>query len=174
LDEGYYEPVRGRYKLLMESGMYQLDGLQVQGISMAHDRKGGDRFGNNIAWLWTQADIKILHLGGAAAPISLEQEILMGKPDLLFIPVGNGPKAFDPQTAKQAVDKLKPKIIVPTHYLTEAANPQKCDLLPLENFLQLMPDTPVRRIGSDTLNLTAADIPEQQTIQVFEYDFAIS
>jgi hypothetical protein len=37
-----------------------------------------------------------------------------------------------------------------------------------------MPDTPVRRIGSDTLNLTAADIPEQQTIQVFEYDFATS
>ncbi len=174
LDEGYYEPVRGRYKLLMESGMYQLDGLQVQGISMPHDRKGGNRFGNNIAWLWTQADIRILHLGGAAAPISLEQEILMGKPDLLFIPVGNGPKAFDPQTAKQAVDQLKPKVIVPTHYLTEAANTQECDLLPLENFLQLMPDTPVRRLGSDTLNLTAADIPEKQTIQVFEYNFATS
>jgi len=28
----------------------------------------------NVAWRWTQAGISIVHLGGAAAPIELEQE----------------------------------------------------------------------------------------------------
>jgi L-ascorbate metabolism protein UlaG (beta-lactamase superfamily) len=41
-----------------------------------------------VAWQWTQSGIKILHLGGAAAPIALEQKILMGSPDLALVPVG--------------------------------------------------------------------------------------
>src|SRR6476646_6043985 len=115
LDEGAVEEISGDPKLLYQPGAYQVSGLQLQGISIDHDRKGGRRVGTNVSWRWQQGGINVLHLGGAAAPITIEQKILMGRPDVLLIPVGGGPKAYNAQEAKQAVQILNPKVIIPDH-----------------------------------------------------------
>ncbi|WP_338038201.1 MBL fold metallo-hydrolase [Neosynechococcus sphagnicola] len=83
LDEGFVAGIPGNPKLLFDPGIYRVNNLQIQGIRTDHDRQGGRRFGANTTWQWTQGGIKILNLGGAAAPISVEQQILMGRPDLL-------------------------------------------------------------------------------------------
>lgn len=158
LDEGAVEILPGNPRLLYEPGSYQVNGRQIQGIRMDHDRVGGRRFGVNVAWRWKQGGLDILHLGGAAAPITTEQQILMGRPDLLLIPVGNGPKAYTPEEAQQAIEVLKPKIIVPTHYLTKAAAKGACDLVPVDNFLTLMKGTPMQRVGS-SITLSRGSLP---------------
>jgi L-ascorbate metabolism protein UlaG (beta-lactamase superfamily) len=169
-DEGAVDVVPGNPRLLYEAGAYEVGGLKIQGISTDHDRLGGKRFGTNIAWRWTQGGINVLHLGGAAAPITLEQKILMGTPDVVFIPVGGGPKAYNPEEAKQALNVLNPKIVVPTQYRTQAAKDQ-CDLVGLDNFLSLMSGTPIRR-GGDSLSIQRADLPrEGMAIQVLSYKF---
>jgi L-ascorbate metabolism protein UlaG (beta-lactamase superfamily) len=167
LDEGAVDVVPGNPKLLYQSGAYEVSGLKIQGIDTDHDKVEGKRFGRNIAWKWNQGGISILHLGGAAAPISLEQKILMGTPDILFIPVGAGPKAYSPEDAKQAIGVLNPKLVVPTQYRTAAAKDQ-CDLVGLDSFLGLMGGTPVRK-GGNSLSLGRGDIPKQMTIQVMNY-----
>lgn len=172
LDEGAIEELPGNPKVLFEPGVYQVSGIQLQGISIPHDRVDGRRFGNNLAWLWTQGGIKILHLGGAAAPIALEQKILIGRPDLALIPVGGGPKAYNPQEAKQVLGGLTPKVIVPTQYRTQAANPEACDLVPIDEFLTLMDPMTVRRANSDTITLNPGDLPQNgSVIQVMSYKF---
>jgi len=172
LDEGSVEGLPGRPKLLYEPGTYQTSGLEIQGIATDHDRVGGYRFGTNVAWKWTQAGVKVLHLGGIAAPISLEQKILMGQPDVLLIPVGNSPKAYTPEEAKAAVQMLQPKLVIPTHYRTEAADPNACELVPVDEFLSLMQGTTIRRVGSDSLTVSAASLPAQgPVIQVLSYRF---
>lgn len=163
LDEGAVEILPGNPRLLYEPGSYQVNGRQIQGIRTDHDRLGGKRFGINVAWRWKQGGLDILHLGGAAAPITTEQQILMGRPDLLLIPVGNGPKAYNPEEAKQAIEVLNPKIIVPTHYLTKAAAKNACDLLPVDNFLTLMKGTPTRRVGS-SITLSRSSLPKAGSI----------
>jgi L-ascorbate metabolism protein UlaG (beta-lactamase superfamily) len=169
LDEGAVEILPGNPRLLYEPGSYQVNGRQIQGIRMDHDRLGGRRFGVNVAWRWRQGGLDILHLGGAAAPITTEQQILMGRPDLLLIPVGNGPKAYGPEEAKQALDVLQPKIIIPTHYLTKAAAKDACDLVPVDNFLTLMKGTPIQRAGS-SITLSRALLPKTGSIiQVMNY-----
>lgn len=171
-DEGAAEGLPGQPKLLFEPGVYQLNGTQFQGISSAHDREGGRRFGNNVAWKWTQAGIDILHMGGAAAPIEIEQKILMGRPDLAFIPVGGGPKAYNSSEAKQAMQVLNPKITIPTHYRTAAADENACDIVAVDEFLALSEGTPVRRANSSTLTLRPADLPQDSSvIQVMSYQF---
>ncbi len=172
LDEGAVEEVPGNPQLIYEPGAYQFKGMQMQGIATDHDRQGGKRFGTNVAWLWTQGGIKILHLGGAAAPITIEQKILMGRPDLLLVPVGDGPKAYTPQEAKQTVQALNPRLIIPTHYRTQAADAANCDLVPLDEFLKLMEDMPVRRSKSDTVTIRTSDLPPNgSAIQVLSYKF---
>jgi L-ascorbate metabolism protein UlaG (beta-lactamase superfamily) len=172
LDEGAVEVVPGNPRLLYQSGVYQVNGTRIQGIQTDHDRLGGKRFGTNVAWQWKQAGINLLHLGGTAAPITLEQKILMGRPDVMLVPVGGGPKAYNPQEAKQAIQTLNPKLVIPIQYRTQAADPAACDLTGLDAFLTLMDKTPVRRADSDTIVVRPGDLPGNgMAIQLLSYRY---
>lgn len=170
LDAGYTDNYAG-VQILDEPGDFTtLGNLSVQGVSMPHDRVNGRRYGMNIAWVWQQAGVKVVHLGGAAAPIAIEDEILIGKPDVLFVPVGGGDKGYTPEEAVAAIDKLAPKVIVPTHYRTQAAD-DSCELGGVDEFISLMSGTPVTQ-GDSTLVLEAASLPSSEMrIEVLSYAF---
>ncbi len=171
LDEGAVENLPGNPKLVYEAGVYDFKGIKFQGIALNHDRKGGKQFGTNVAWRWTQAGINIIHLGGAAEQISLEQKILLGRPDVLFVPVGGGPKAYNPQEAQQAVQTLNPKLVIPTQYRTQAADPANCAITPVDQFLTLMGGN-VRRNNSDIITIGKRDLPSSgSAIEVLSYRF---
>ncbi|EKV01410.1 putative Zn-dependent hydrolase of beta-lactamase fold [Leptolyngbya sp. PCC 7375] len=155
-DEGFI-PEGTTVNYLDEPGAYEINGLSVQGVGMPHDREGGRRFGTNTAWLWTQAGVKVVHLGGAAAPIDLEDKILIGRPDVLLLPVGGGSKAYNATEAAAAVQSLQPKLVIPTQYRTSAAN-NSCELQGVDEFLGAMAGTPVDRVGS-TLTLQSGSLP---------------
>lgn len=164
LDEGYIDAQNATRRVLFEPGVYQLGNSQIQGIRTPHDRVNGRRFGINIAWRWNQGGLNILHLGGAAAPISIEQKILMGSPDILFIPVGGGSKTYNAAEAQAAIAILNPKIVIPTQYLNRGAT--SCDLEALDTFLKVMAPTPSQRRGSSAI-LGVNDLPKTGfTIQI--------
>ncbi|MBW4555287.1 MAG: MBL fold metallo-hydrolase [Trichormus sp. ATA11-4-KO1] len=171
LDEGAVDGLPGNPKLVYAPGVYEFQGIKLQGIPIDHDRKGGRQFGINTAWSWQQGGINILHLGGAAAPISIEQKILMGRPDVALIPVGGSAKAYNAQEAKQAAEVLNPQIIIPTHYRTQAADAAACDISPLDDFLTLMQGMTVRRSNSDSIAISSGNLPENSVIQVLSYKF---
>lgn len=157
LDEGAAIDIPGNPQILYEPGVFQFRGIEFQGISIDHDREGGRRFGKNVAWRWTQSGVNILHLGGAAAPISIEEKILMGRPDVALIPVGGGPKAYNAVEARDAMAVLNPKVAIPTHYRTEAAN-DSCDLAPVDEFLKLVQGQPVKQINYDKIAIKPGDL----------------
>ncbi|MBH8553147.1 MBL fold metallo-hydrolase [Nostocaceae cyanobacterium CENA357] len=171
LDEGVVDGLPGNPKLVYAPGVYEFKDIKFQGIAIDHDRRGGKQFGTNTAWSWKQAGINILHLGGAAAPISIEQKILMGRPDVVFVPVGGSAKAYNAQEAKQVLEVLNPKLVIPTHYRTQAADAATCDISPVDDFLTLMQGITVRRSNSDTVTINSGKLPESTTIQVLSYKF---
>ncbi len=171
-DEGYLEDLSGEPRVLTDPGIYDFENLRVQGILTPHDRQGGRRFGNNTVWKWTQGGVTIVHMGGAAAPLGVEEQILLGRPDIMLVPVGGGPKAYTAAEAVQAVQVLKPKIAIPTHYLTTVAG-ESCELSPVDEFLSLMQGTPVTRAANGSLSLRPSDLPSQgMRIQVYQYPSA--
>lgn len=170
-DEGAVEGLPGNPKLIYEPGVYDFKGIKFQGVGIDHDRKGGKQFGINAAWSWSQAGVKITHLGAPAAPLSFEQKVLFGRPDILFVPVGGGPKAYNATEARLAIQSLNPKLVVPTHFRTQAAEGASCDIAPLDEFLNAMQGTPVRRSNSDTISIGAKSLPETTAIQVLSYRF---
>ena len=170
LDEGYASELPGNPQIIVESGVYNVKGLEIQGINTFHDREKGRRFGLNVAWKWTQGGVKILHLGGAASPIGIEQKILMGTPDVAFIPVGGSAKAYNPEEAFDAMMSLKPRVMIPTQYSTKAADQDNCDLVGVDQFLNLAKteDMNVRMINSNKFSLRNRDLPKKGTlIRVF-------
>ncbi|WP_026072269.1 MBL fold metallo-hydrolase [Nodosilinea nodulosa] len=171
-DEGYLNDLPGEPRVLTDPGVYDFDDLRIQGILTPHDREGGRRFGTNTVWKWTQGGVTIVHMGGAAAPLGVEEQILLGRPDIMLVPVGGGPKAYTAAEAVQAVQVLKPKIVIPTHYLTTAAG-DSCELAPVDEFLSLMQGTPVTRASSGSLVIRPSDLPSQgMRIQVYQYPTA--
>ncbi len=160
LDEGAPSPnLPGNPRILFQAGAYTLNSQRYEGIAIPHDRLAGRRFGMNVVWKWQQAGINILHMGGAAGPIGLEERILMGQPDLAFVPVGGGPKAYNAEEAIAAIQALKPKIVIPTHYRTAAADGNACEIDGLDRFLSLVPGEQVTRISGQTLTLTPGNLP---------------
>jgi L-ascorbate metabolism protein UlaG (beta-lactamase superfamily) len=169
LDEGSLEVIPGNPKVLFEPGIYNVDNLKFQGVRTYHDQKEGNRYGVNVAWSWQQAGIKVVHLGGIASPLTSEQKILLGTPDILLIPVGGGEKAYGPEAAKQAVSDLNPRIVIPTHFKTQAAD-ESCTLVGMEDFTKLFPPGDVQVYGSDQASFTAANIPKEGTVvRAFTY-----
>ncbi len=157
LDEGALDVVPGNPKVLFQPGDYQVEGIRIQGVRMPR----GPRFGLNVGWRWRMAGVDIVHLGGAAAPITREQSILLARPDVLLVPVGGGPKNYDPAGAKAAIEALQPKLVIPTMYRTAAAEEGQCDLVPLQEFFRLFPAAILQRAVSNPLVLSAQALPSQ-------------
>ena len=170
LDEGSVEDVPGNPQIFTEPGDYLLKGVKFQGITTPHDREGGRRFGKNIVWRWNQEGVTFLHLGGAAAPISLEEKILMGTPDVLLLPVGGGAKAYNPAEATKAIDTLNPKVVIPTQYRTDAADKANCDLVGVDEFLALNQGKEIKKLNTNRIAIKPSDLPQDKTvIRVLKY-----
>jgi len=131
---------------LVKPGSYRINGLQIEGFTAPHDRFGGRRYGLATLWQWTQAGLRFAHLGGAAAPLTEEDKVLLGRPDVLFIAVGGGAKTYDGLEAAMVVRDLKPKRVIPVQYVRGTPS-RDCDQFGIQPFLDAMKGTEVRKVS---------------------------
>ena len=143
-DEGA-NVARGQF--LVDPGSYRVAGLKIDGISGAHDRIGGRRFGRSTLWRWEQGGLSFAHLGGTATRLSPEDRVMLGRPDVLIIAVGGGAKVYDGREAAEIVRELQPRLVIPVQYVS-GKPPKDCDQGGVQPFLDAMAGTPVQRRGS--------------------------
>lgn len=86
--------------------------IKITQIHSFHDDKQGSLRGNNIIHVIELEDMKVVHLGDLGCDI--DEEIL-NDCDVLMIPIG-GHYTIDAKMAKNLVDKIKPRIVIPMHY----------------------------------------------------------
>ena len=67
------------------------------------------------AFVFEMDGMCILHSGDVSEPFNEDQLQLVGHIDVLLVPIG-GRYTAGPEEAKQIIDQLKPKIVVPMHY----------------------------------------------------------
>ena len=145
-DEGYNP---NNDLMFFEPGTYEYDNLIFNGISVPHDRLNGRRYGNATVWTWNQSNFKIVHMGGAAGDITFEDQIIINRPDILFISIGGGIKSYTGKEALNIVEILNPKIIVPVHFLNTKKNIDDCDFSNEDKFLENMSQYKVKYIGKE-------------------------
>ena len=168
-DEGAVEVVTGNPQVISERGIQQSQGIKFQGFSIPHDREDGRRFGQNVAWRWTQGGVDILHLGGAAGALATEDKILLSGADIMLAPVGGGMKAYNPEEARQTVKVLNPRMVIPTHYRTDVSGAD-CELAPVDEFLALAEDLQVSQVGSDRFTVKKSYLKDSETlVRVLDY-----
>ena len=148
LDEGFNP---NKNLIFINPGTYQVKDTILNGINIPHDRFGGRRFGMATVWIWEQNNFKIVHMGGAAGKIDTKDKILLSRPDLLFISIGGGPKSYNSIEAVEIVKSIKPKIIIPVHFLTENNKNFGCQFSDENLFLNKIKGYEVEYVGKNFL-----------------------
>jgi L-ascorbate metabolism protein UlaG (beta-lactamase superfamily) len=87
---------------------------EVTGIPSDH----GEGRGPNTIFAFTLDDVRVCHFGDfGQLELYPWQEQAIGRPDLLFIPVG-GTYTIDGKTAARFAKQLAPQLVIPMHYRT--------------------------------------------------------
>ena len=162
-DEGYNP---NDQLMFVEPGVYKFEDILLNGIEVPHDRVGGRRFGMATVWSWKQNNLKIVHMGGAAGEMDKNSQIILSRPDILFISIGGGLKSYNGSEASDVVKTLKPSIVVPVHFARGKNISDNCDFSKADFFLENMQDFKVKYLGkSFEINSKRID---KNTIYIFK------
>ena len=144
-DEGYNP---NNKLMFVDPGSYQFNEIILNGIAVPHDRFERRRFGMATIWVWEQSNLKIVHMGGSAGQLDLNDKILLSNPDILFISIGGGDKSYNGQEAAEIVKVLNPKIVIPVHFLSDKENNPTCEFSNADDFLDNMSNFDVQYVGN--------------------------
>ncbi len=146
--------------LSMREGEVRIGPVTVKGVKLYHDKMNGRLRGEVIAYLVEVDGIKFLHLGDLGHTLTDEQAEALGKPDVVFVPVG-GTYTIGPHEAKEVVDKLDPPIAVPMHYWVPGL---QLPLRPVTDFLALIKDRKVERLEGREAEITSDSLGEKKVL----------
>lgn len=116
---------------------------EILAIAAEHDDVAGTKRGPNTIFCFKLAGLRLCHLGDyGQARLRPAQERAIGEVDVLFLPVGGGP-TVGVEAAVALARTLRPRLVVPMHYRTEALN----FLEPPDAFLDAL-DAEVERLDA--------------------------
>ena len=123
LDHNAVEAVTGDPVVIRSTaGTHESPVGDVIGINSEHDNQAGTKRGPNTIFVFTLDGIRIAHFGDFGQDgLRPEQMAALGSPDLIFLPVGDGP-TVGPEQAEVIIGQLAPRWVVPMHYRTERIN----------------------------------------------------
>ncbi|MBP8718242.1 MAG: MBL fold metallo-hydrolase [Candidatus Atribacteria bacterium] len=134
-----------------------------KGINSYHDSVFGEYRGNNTIFIIKTDEMVLCHLGDLGHLLDRGQLEEINQVDILFIPTG-GYYTINHIQADQVIEQIKPKIVIPMHYKTDAI---KWSIDPVSFFLDKKQN--VKIIKEKTLSIDYQSLPEKTTIYVLNY-----
>jgi L-ascorbate metabolism protein UlaG (beta-lactamase superfamily) len=132
--------------------------VSVYVVPAFHDKSSGMQRGKNAIFVFRVDDICIAHLGDLGHLLTPDQLKMMGKIDILLVPVAGGFYTVTASEAREVTKQVNPKIAIPMHYWWEAA---------VTEFTQDMPR--VKTSNSSVLKVSKPELPKQTEIFVLSY-----
>jgi L-ascorbate metabolism protein UlaG (beta-lactamase superfamily) len=163
-DHNYVRGVKGKpvvFKGLVNRESHK---MEFRGILSYHDSIYGSLRGQNTIFVIKADELKLCHLGDLGHILISDTLAEIGDVDILFIPVG-GYYTIDSSQATQVIKDIKPKIVIPMHYKTEAI---KFSIDPVEVFLSDKEN--VKILESNEFEITEDTLPKNTQIYVLQYE----
>ena len=161
-DHNYTKELKGNYKIVDKTGVFELGGISIKGFPSYHDKDKGAKRGDNIIFTFRMDGHSLCHLGDLGHALTNNDIEAIGDVDILFVPVG-GNYTINGKEASELTKKLNPKIVFPMHYKTSQVS------LPLdgvETFLMYMKNA--SKIDSNTLTISG-EITESLSVKILNY-----
>lgn len=135
-------------------GEYEISGVYLKGVHSFQDPKESKTQRENIIFHITWNGIRLCHLGNQGTKLTPAQLEKVGEVDVLFVPVGSK-EGIDAKKAKEIVEQMEPRVVIPMTYHTEGS---KAELGPLQPFLAAMGAKSVEPAESFTFK--RSELPE--------------
>lgn len=132
-DHDYVKAVGGNPRVIDGAGSYDVKGVHIEGVSSFHDEVGGKKRGANTIFKFSMDGMTVCHFGDIGEPYSKELIEKIRPADVILIPVG-GNYTINAKTAKDYVNGVDPKVVIPMHYRVKGG---KIDIGNLEQFTDL-------------------------------------
>lgn len=157
-DHNSVQNVPGTPQAVRGEGPHSLGPVKAVGVATWHDDAGGSKRGPNTAFRFDfsepEGTLSVCHLGDLGHQLTPEQLAEIGEVDVLLVPVG-GRFTVDAAGAREVVEALRPRVVVPMHYKTRALS---FPLAPVDDFLAQMQGAPVERVSSPSVDFSAAEV----------------
>jgi len=118
-DHNHVAAIGGNPAVVRGPGKKAAAGIEFEGTASYHDDRGGKRRGKNTIFSFEMDGIRVCHLGDLGHLLSEEDAAALGDVDVLMIPVG-GVYTLDAGGAKKVVGQIRPKVVIPMHFMTPA------------------------------------------------------
>jgi L-ascorbate metabolism protein UlaG (beta-lactamase superfamily) len=162
-DHNYLDDIAGKPEVLRGSIDKKVSGISVKGLSAFHDDARGKERGVNTIFSVNMDGIDICHLGDLGHVLSAAEISLIGKVDVLLVPVG-GVFTIGIDGAPEVIGAIKPHISIPMHYKTG-----ECQFLQWSSGDFIKGKKNVRETGSGEIEISRADMPAEPEIVVLSY-----
>jgi L-ascorbate metabolism protein UlaG (beta-lactamase superfamily) len=90
--------------------------VSVYVVPAYHDKSRGMQRGKNAIFVFRVDDICIAHLGDLGHVLGPDQLKMMGKIDILLVPIAGGYYTVTPSEAREVTKLVNPKIAIPKHF----------------------------------------------------------
>lgn len=114
-DHAHLTPALGAPRVV--DGPCRVGPLAFRTAPAYHDAQRGARSGLVRLVAFAADGVRVVHLGDLGVPPTAAQARRLGRPDVLFVPVG-GTYTLDAAAAAETVARLRPGVAVPLHYRT--------------------------------------------------------
>jgi len=105
----------GAKTLVEKEGVFDVNGIRVEGFLTYHDKSMGALRGRNVVYKVEVDGLVLLHLGDLGHVVTEDLLEKLGSIDVLFVPVG-GTFTIDAKEAVTVVESIRPRIAIPMHY----------------------------------------------------------
>lgn len=151
------QALEGEPKVFNWPGEYETAGVHFRGINSFHNAKEDTEQKSNTIFRFIFKGINFCHLGDLGTKLTSEQLEKVGDVDVLFIPIG-AKDTIDAKKAKEVVEQIEPRIIIPMVYHTEGS---AVGLEGLEPFLAEMGAKGVEPLESFTVK--KSELPDDNS-----------
>jgi L-ascorbate metabolism protein UlaG (beta-lactamase superfamily) len=132
--------------------------VSVYSVPAFHDKSRGMQRGKNAIFVFRVDDICIAHLGDLGHLLTPEQLKMLGKIDVLLVPVAGGYYTVTATEAQEVTKQVNPRIAIPMHFWWKSA---------VEEFTRGMPR--VKMLNVPVLKVAKPDLPQQTEIDVLPF-----
>ena len=123
----------------------------ILGFQTFHDDKNGSLRGMNTIFVIEYKGLRIAHMGDVGCALTNEQLFLLKNVDVLLIPVG-GTFTVTAKQAREMVDQIGPKVVVPMHYRSDAFGYEV--LTPVTDFTKLFEESVVKFYEESSIEIS--------------------
>jgi L-ascorbate metabolism protein UlaG (beta-lactamase superfamily) len=133
--------------------------VAVYSVPAYHDKSQGLQRGKNTIFVFRVDDICIAHLGDLGHHLTPPQLKLLGKIDILLVPVAGGMYTVTPAEAIEVTKQVNPRIAIPEHYWWEGG---------ADRFAAGFPK--VRKTNGAVLRISKAQLPQPIEIVIMSWE----